>query len=320
MKPADLVVLIPAFNEEKTVGAVVRAVPRKMHGTSRVRVIVVDDGSTDRTAEKALKGGADAVVSHGVNRGLGRAFKTGIEEALSMGADLIVNMDADGQFNPGDIPKIIRPIIDGKADVVTCSRFKDKSLEPKMPWVKKFGNRFFTKTINFFTKSDFTDTQCGFRAYSREAALRLNLFARFTYTQEALIDLMHKGMRIEEVACKVAGQRKGKSKIVKHWYSYGIKAMVIVIRALRDYKPLQFFGTIGLLLFLAGALSALFLWARLLVQHRIDPFMWVVYADVVLIVLGFLLMILALLADMLDRQRKLQEEILYRMKKREFEK
>jgi len=318
MKPADLVVLIPAFNEERTVGAVVRAVPRKMHGVGSVRVIVVDDGSTDRTAEKAGKGGADAVVSHGANRGLGRAFKTGIEAALSMGADLIVNMDADGQFNPGDIPKIIQPILDGKADVVTCSRFKDKSLEPKMPWVKKFGNRFFTSTINFFTKSNFTDTQCGFRAYTREAALRLNLFARFTYTQEALIDLVHKGMRIEEVACRVAGQRKGKSKVVAHWYTYGAKAMVIVIRALRDYKPLQFFGTIGLLLFLAGGLSALFLWVRLLLQHRIDPFMWVVYADAVLIVLGFLLMVLALLADMLDRQRKLQEEILYRMKKSEF--
>jgi len=319
-KKTSLVVLIPAFNEEKTIASVIKAIPRKIQGISKVLVLIVNDGSKDNTVLKARKAKADKVVSHKKNKGLGIAFKTGIEEALKMKADIIVNIDADGQFNPNDIEKIIEPILKEKADMVTCSRFKDKALEPRMPFVKKFGNKLFTKMINFFTKSCFTDTQCGFRAYNREAALRLNLFAKFTYTQEVLIDLLHKGMRIKEVACKVEGERRGKSRVVSHWYSYGIKALIIVIRTLRDYKPLQFFGAIGLLLFLLGAISAFVLWVRLLLIHQIDPFMWVVYADLVLIVVGFLLMILALIADMIDRQRRLQEETLYRLRKKELEK
>lgn len=311
----NLVVLIPAFNEQRTISHVIRKVPRKIPGIKKVSVLVVDDGSSDATAKAASQAGADRIVSHNANKGLGAAFKTGINAGLAMGADIIVNIDADGQFNPADIEKLIKPILQNRADVVTCSRFKDKAICPKMPFIKKFGNKAFTAAINLFTGSSFTDTQCGFRAYSREAALRANLFARFTYTQEVLIDLMQKGMRILEVACQVKGQREGQSRVVSHWYSYGAKALIIVLRTLRDYKPLQFFGSIGLGLFLLGAISALALWIRLLLLHKISPYAWVVYADVILIVLGFLLIVLALIADMVDRQRKLEEEILYRLKR-----
>jgi len=316
----NLVVLIPAFNEQDTIASVIKKIPRKILGIKKVTVLVVDDGSSDSTLKVARQSGADAVISHNTNRGLGAAFKTGLNTALAMGADIIVNIDADGQFNPADIEKLIKPILQNRADVVTCSRFKDKALCPKMPFIKKFGNNVFTAAINLFTGSGFTDTQCGFRAYSREAALRANLFARFTYTQEVLIDLMQKGMRILEVACEVKGQREGQSKVVRHWYTYGLRAMLIVLRTLRDYRPMQFFGSIGLALFAAGAISAFILWARLLLIHKISPYTWVVYADVILIVLGFLLMILALIADMVDRQRKLEEEILYKLKKMELEK
>ncbi|MFA4907577.1 MAG: glycosyltransferase [archaeon] len=313
----SVVVMIPAFNEEKSIGAVIKAIPRKI-GKARVKVLVVDDGSADKTATVSRKAGADRVVSHRTNKGLGTAFRTGLEESLKMGADVIVNIDADGQFNPRDIPKIANPVLGGKADVVTCSRFLDKRLEPEMPWVKKFGNGIFTSIINFFTKKKFTDTQCGFRAYSRETALRTILFGKFTYTQEVLLDLSQKGFRIIEVAAKVKGQRKGKSRIVSHWWDYGAKALIIIVRCLRDYKPLKFFGAIGIALFALGGISALFLLYRLLEFHKISPYLWVVYMDVVLIILGFLLMILALLADMMDRQRKIQEEILYRLKKAEI--
>ena len=319
-KMPKLVVLIPALNEEKTIASVIKAIPRKLEGISKVLVLVVDDGSTDRTVQRARLAKADKIVSHNGNKGLGIAFQTGLDTGLRMGAGIIVNIDADGQFNPNDISKIIAPILQDKADVVTCSRFLDKSLEPKMPSIKKFGNKVFTKIVNLFTGSNFTDTQCGFRAYSKEAALRANLFAKFTYTQEVLMDLSQKGMRIKEVACKVTGERSGKSRIVKHWYSYGIRALLIIVRTLRDYKPLQFFGSIGTILFLAGAISAVILWLRLMLFHRIDPLMWMVYADIILIVLGFLLIILALIADLVDRQKKIQEEILYRIKKKEIEK
>ena len=307
-----LVVLIPALNEEKTIGSVIRAIPRNIAGLGKALVLVVDDGSIDRTVQKSRLAKADKIVSHGVNEGLGIAFKTGIENALEMGADIIVNIDADGQFNPGDIKKIIEPILSGKADVVTCSRFKRKAFEPKMPFVKRLGNKLFTKMINLFTKSSFTDTQCGFRAYSREAALRLNLFAKFTYTQETLIDLINNGMRIEEVACKVRGQREGQSRVVKSWYGYGAKALTIVVRTLRDYKPMLFFGGLGAILFLAGVIGVLYYW----IFSPLPTPGWIVYGIGLLIMLGFLLMILALIADMLDRQRRIQEEILYRLRKK----
>ena len=319
MQFKKLVVLIPAFNEEKTIASVIKAIPRRIPKVKKVEVLVVNDGSKDRTAEKAKKAGANKIYSHSKNMGLGIAFRDGIWQALKMKADIIVNIDADGQFNPKDIPKLVKPILKGKADVVTCSRFKDKALEPKMPWVKKFGNRLFTKLTNYLTKNNFTDTQCGFRAYNREAALRMNLFGKFTYTQEALLDLTQKGMRVKEVACKVVGERKGKSRVVSSWYSYGLKALIIIIRTIRDYEPLKFFGLIGLFLMLVGGISAFALWIRLLLIQMISPYMWVVYADVVFIILGFLLIILALIADMSDRQRKLQEEILYRVKKHEIE-
>jgi glycosyltransferase involved in cell wall biosynthesis len=307
-----LVVLIPALNEESTIGSVIRAIPRRIAGLGKILVLVVDDGSTDRTVQKARLAKADKIVSHGLNKGLGIAFKTGIETALKMGADIIVNIDADGQFNTEDIERIIALIASGKADVVTCSRFKKKSFEPKMPFVKKLGNKLFTRTINFFTKNNFTDTQCGFRAYSREAALRLSLFAKFTYTQETLIDLINKGMRIEEVACRVKGQRKGQSRMVKSWYSYGIKALLIVVRSLRDYKPMMFFGGIGTVLIGMGVVLGLYN----LFLNPIPTQVWEAYVLGILIVLGFLLMILALIADMLDRQRRIQEEILYRLRKK----
>lgn len=314
-----LVVLIPALDEEPTVGLVVKSIPRKIQGIGKVLVLVVDDGSTDKTAEKASSSGADRVIRHQGNLGLGVAFRTGIENALKMDADVIVNIDADGQFNPSDIPKVIGPVISGKADMVTCSRFKDKTLEPRMPFVKKFGNSLFKNLINILTGSNFTDTQCGFRAYSREAALKLNLFARFTYTQETLIDLLSRGMRIEEVACKVQGQREGKSRVVKHWYSYGLKALLIIVRTMRDYKPLQFFGGIGLLFITAGLVYGLIQVFRGFTPG-VDIPLWRIILTFLLILVGALMVVLALIADMLDRQRKIQEEALYRIKRKEFEK
>jgi len=312
-----IVVMIPAYNEEKTIGLVIRGVKKAV---PNAEVLVIDDGSTDNTSREAGKAKADRIERHEENKGLGIAFKTGIESALEMKADIIVNIDADLQFNPEDIPKLVEPILKGKADVVTCSRFLDKRIEPKMPFVKRFGNSVFTWLISFLTKKKFTDTQCGFRAYSRESALRMNLFGKFTYTQEVLLDLAEKGFRIEEVACKVKGEREGKSRVVQNWHSYGIKASMIIIRAIRDYKPLRFFGGIGLTFMVVGFLSALALWVRLLLLHRINPYMWVAYADAVLLIIGFLLIMLALVADMLGRQRKIQEEIIYRIKKQQFDK
>jgi len=319
MKNPKIAVNIPAFNEEKTIAQVIKQVPRTIPGVKKVSVIVIDDGSSDRTGDLARGvGGADKVARHTVNRGLGVAFRTGLEEALKLGADIIVTMDADGQFDPKDIPRLIQPIMEDKADVVTCSRFKDRAMVPKMPWVKKFGNSVFTKIVSFLTGKKFTDTQCGFRAYSREAALRATLFGKFTYSQEVLLDLSQKGMVIEEVACRVRGQREGQSKIVSHWYSYGAKALLIIMRAVRDYSPLKFFGIPGGIIFGAGLVTGLFMAAYWLLYTQTYPYTSLISVSALLLTIGFLMMAVALLADLSGRQRKIQEEILYRIKKKEF--
>lgn len=315
-----LVVMIPAFNEAKTIGRVIKLIPRKIKGIKKVKVLVVDDGSTDETVKEARKAKADRIVSFPSNKGLGIGFKTGIMNALKMGADVIVNIDADLQFNPKDIPELIKPIQSGEADMVSCSRFARKEFMPEMPWVKKIGNKIVTGIVNFSTGKKFTDTQCGFRAYSKEAALRLNLFGRFTYTQEVFLDLVNKGLRIKEVPLRVKGERAyGKSKVVSHWYSYGVKALLIIIRSLRDYHPLKFFGSIGLLVFLLGFLPGFALFLRWLATGTTSPYTSFISVSGALMVIGFLLIILALVADMLERQRKIQEEILYLARKKEIE-
>ena len=314
--PKKVVVTIPAFNEEKTIGDVIRQIPRNCAET--VEILVINDGSRDRTVEAAESAGADHILTHQKNLGLGTAFKNGINQALRLGADIIVNIDADGQFNPADIPRLIQPIIDNRAEMVTCSRFKDPRLTPHMPFLKIFGNKFFAKTLNLFLGQRFHDTQCGFRAYSREAAMNLTLFSKYTYTQEVFIDLIKKGFRIMEIPCRVMGQRKGKSRVVKNILSYGLKVSLIIIRSSRDYEPLKFFGFPGAIMMGLGALSGLILFLRWFFIGKVNPYLIVVYANIFLIIVGSLLLVLGLLADMLDRNRQLQEEVLYRMKKEEY--
>ena len=314
-----LIVMIPALNEEESIATVIKAIQKiRIKGINKIQILVMDDGSTDNTAKIAKKLGA-VVSSSKINQGLGITFKNGIEKALELGADIIAQIDADNQFDANDIPRLVQPIIEGKAGMVSCSRFKDKNLVPKMPGIKKFGNNIFTFIISKLTGQKFTDTQCGFRAYSKEACLRLNLQGKFTYTQEVFLDLAFKNVPIQEVACKVRGEREfGKSKIVKSWYSYGTKALMIILRSLRDYKPLLFFGLIGSFFFGIGAIMLLWLFVRWLLIHQTSPFTSLISASALLIIIGFILFVLALIADMLGRQKKTQEEILYQLKLKKY--
>jgi len=318
MNGKKLIVMIPCYNEEKTIEKLIRLIPRKIKGISRVEVLVMNDGSKDDTVKLAKKAKADKISSHFPNKGLGVNFKLGLEEALKMKADIVVNIDADLQFNPKDIPKIVGPILKGEADVVTATRFADPKLIPEMSAIKKFGNHFFTKIISLLLKQKFTDTQCGFRAYTKEACMRTNLFGKFTYTQEVFLDLANKGMRIIEVSIKVKGERDGKSRIVKSWYSYGIKSSLIILRTVRDNHPLKFFGSIGMVLFLLGFVPGIWLFVRWLLQGITSPYGSLIILSGVLIILGLLMIVLGLLADMQDRQRKIMEEILYEQKKNKY--
>lgn len=315
-----LVVIIPALNEEKTVATVISAIPKNIPGISQIATIVVDDGSTDRTAELARQAGA-AVVRHVTNQGVGAAFHSGIEAALASGADIIVNIDADGQFNPADIPKLIEPILAGRAEFVTATRFAKPELMPVMPALKLWGNQQMVRIINFLTGKNFTDVACGFRAYSREAALRLTLFGRFTYTQESLIDLAFKNIPMTEVPLKVRGEREfGKSRVASNLWKYAVKSATIIFRAARDYQPFTFFGIPGLVIFALGVVGGLFLLVHYLQTGQTAPFRSLVIVSGILLILGFIMLALSLLADMIHRNRVLIEQQLYLQRKSTYKK
>jgi glycosyltransferase involved in cell wall biosynthesis len=312
-----LVINIPCFNEEKTLGSVLQQLPKKLEGINTIEVLVIDDGSTDKTAKIAKEFGAK-VITHKHNRGLGVAFRTGKNAALKAGADIIVTMDADGQFNPKDIPQLIKPILNQECDVVTVSRFLKDSVVTKMPLIRKFGNWGFTALVNKLTGQKLTDSQCGFRAYSREAAMRLNLKGKFTYTQEAFINLIEQGMKIKEIPSEIKYFSDRKSHISGKLVRYGFKSLGIMAKAVRDIRPLDFFGLPGMVSltigFMGGAYS-LFYYATTLTTGQIKQLFNV---SVFFMIFGVTLMVLALLADMMKTIISNQEEILYRLKKQDY--
>lgn len=310
-----LTVTIPALNESKTIGSVIDAIPKNIPGIDTISVIVVDDGSTDDTKNIASSRGAN-VVSHRFPQGVGSAFHTGLYNALKQGADIIVNVDADGQFNPQDIPKLITLIQEGRADFVTATRFAKPEFMPSMPAIKVWGNKWVTRMVNGITGKNFTDVSCGFRAYSRETALRLTMFGKFTYTQETLIDAAFKGLHIVEIPLQIRGERQhGQSRVASNLWRYATKSASIMFRAARDYKPFYFFGVPGLILALFGIATGLFLVWHYLTTGQTYPYRSLVPGSGILLIIGFLLFFMSMLADMQHRNRLVLEKILYLTRK-----
>jgi glycosyltransferase involved in cell wall biosynthesis len=200
-----LVVGLPALNEGRTIGDVIHAIPREIPGIKDVEVLVIDDGSTDETGLRAAEAGAH-VIRHESTRGVGAAFQTALAYAIERDADMIVSIDADGQFDPRTIPQLIEPVVAGRADFSTASRFADPALAPQMPWIKRWGNRMMSRLISRLAGRSFHDVSCGMRCYNRRAALSLNLLGCFTYTQEVFLNLAFKNMRIVEVPIAVRGE------------------------------------------------------------------------------------------------------------------
>jgi len=250
------VVLIPAYNEEENISQAVMSIPRKIMGIEKVEVLVVNDGSEDKTIEYAMNGGADKIVSHKRNSGVGASFMTGVRNAILMNADIVVTVDADSQFDSGQIPELIVPILNQQADVVIGSRFQNKK-PANIPRIKYIGNNIFSKLVSLVVGQKFTDTQTGFRAYSKEALLNISVVNDFTYTQEVLIDLKFKRMRIVEVPVSVSYDDKRKSRVVKSIFGYSSRALSIIARTLTFHRPVFSFGVLGALLCGGGILAKL---------------------------------------------------------------
>lgn len=307
-----VVVLIPAHNEADTVGTVIAAIPRKLEAVESVTVLLLDDGSTDDTSTVGKKAGADAVLTSKIQIGLSRVLRRGIREALTVGADIIVTLDADGQHNPRDIARIIRPIQQQQADLVLGSRFLDG--RPQMGLGRRLANRLASWVTGVLSGISVTDSQTGYRAYSREAALRLWISSRYTYTQETIIQAAHRDLRVVEVPITVT-ERRGSSRLVKGLPSYALRAGQTILVTYLNYKPLRFFLLIGSTLTLLGLAAGLRVLIHFLTTGMVQPFLPSAILTAVLIITGFQVITVGLFAEMIKSNREITEEILYELRR-----
>ncbi len=313
-----LVINIPAYNEEAVIGTTISHMPRHFAGIDEVLIQIVDDGSSDQTATVAEKAGADFVLRHGINRKLGVMFATASENALRVGADIMVNIDADGQFDSAEIQKLIDPILNNQADMVVGDRFRESSAK-NIPWIKDFFNRLGASLVGSFLNVKTDDLTCGFRAHSRETLLRLNNPTGFTYTQETIIDAIGKNLRVLWVPVQVTYFADRKSKIVKSVYSFVNNSARIILKAVRDVRPMKFFGVPGLFLIAIALVGFI----AFLVQYfgsgfKVTPYLNYLLSSSILFIIGIQLLIFAFIADMIKSNRKLTEDMMYQMKKERY--
>jgi glycosyltransferase involved in cell wall biosynthesis len=313
-----LLIYMPAFNEEKHIQQVISNLPRKLEKIDTIQYLVIDDGSTDNTAMIALSSGAQ-VVSHGRNRGVGAAFHSAVQFALENYADILVGIDADGQFNPADIPAMIEPIIADKADMLVGNRFAS-GMPEHMPRTKYWGNKKVAQLIQYVSGQKFQDVSCGFRAYSREALFRLNIFAEFTYTHETILSLVFQGMRIMEYPIWIKYFPERKSRVAASISHYAAQTSRIILRVLLDYRPLRVFGAIGGICLTIGSGFILFLLGYFALTNNFSPYKNTGFIGLGFIIFGMLVLLIALIADMLNRVRLNQDKLLYEFKKTRYEK
>jgi glycosyltransferase involved in cell wall biosynthesis len=293
IKRMKIVITIPAYNEEKTITPVLQSIRKAMDKTDYdYKILVVDDGSTDKTVEVSKKAGADVVYSHKKNCGLAIAFKTEMEKCIEMQADIIVHTDADGQYPSFYIPEMIKKVEQGY-DLVLGSRF-GKGKYGNTSSMKKFGNRAFARVFSNLLKTKITDTTTGFRAFTREVA-ELPLINTFTYTQEQLIRAGKERMKIGEIPIDTNPTRP--SRLFKNPFDYAIKAWINILRIYRDFEPLKFFGRIGLLFIFAGFIIGLFIIYNILAFGRAGGIPRVVLS-MLLIMVGVQILLFGFLADM----------------------
>ncbi len=313
------IIIIPALNEEKTIGKVISDIPKTLFDDVCVEVVVVNDGSTDGTVDICKNAGA-YIINHASTQGVGASFADGVNEALRRQADFAVNMDADGQMNPKDIEKLLLPIYEGKADMVTASRFMDPKMYPDMPAIKRWGNDRVAGIISSIVGVKYHDVSCGFRAYNKEALLRLNLFGRFTYTQESFISLAgNRHIRIMEVPVEIEGVRKyGKSRVASNVFKYAIRSGSIILSAFKDYRPIRFFGGLSLISLIIGIFFEAIMFIYYFMTGHFTNYLWAGLIGAFMGITAMVFMILMIVSDTLSKIKRTQEEVLYYSKKNEF--
>ena len=308
-----LIVQIPCLNEEQVIATTVAQIPRQVPGFDRVEVLIIDDGSTDRTVEVAQAAGADHIVRFPHNRGLALAFLSGLEHSVRLGADVIVHTDADNQYDASCIPALVKPILDGTADIVVGVRPIDDI--PEFSWLKKRLQRAGSWLVRKLSNTRVEDVTSGFRAYSRDAALRLTVVSEFTYTHETLIQAGRSGMAVAQVPVRVNPKTRP-SRLFRSIPQYIRRSVSTMLRVYAVYQPFKLFATMGAVLFAAGlALCVRYVYFVAIGQGK-GHVQSVMLAGVLLI-LGFQSAVMGLLAELIGANRKLIQEILYRVRKAE---
>lgn len=300
-----LIIQIPCLNEEATLAIALRALPRSVQGFDCVEWLVIDDGSTDATSALAKELGVDHVVRHPVNRGLAAAFMTGLETCLTLGADVVVNTDADNQYEADDIPLLTAPILGGDADMVIGAR--PINATEHFSWVKKQLQMLGSWAVRIVSKTEVADAPSGFRAISRDAAMRLNVFNAYTYTLETIIQAGLSNLRVMSVPIRTNEDLRP-SRLVKSISSYVRRSLVTIFRVFVTYRPLYFFFWLAILLALPGLVLGLrFLYYFF--SSGGDGHVQSLIAASLLLTLSALSAMVSLLADLIATNRKLLERI-----------
>ncbi len=309
-----LIIQIPCYNEADTLGITLGELPRQVEGFDAVEWLIIDDGCTDNTVEIARAHGVDHVSSLRRNQGLARGFMAGLEACLKLGADVIVNTDADNQYNAKDIQALVKPILEGRADIVVGTR-PVADIAHFSP-AKKFLQKLGSWVVRAVSGTQIDDAPSGFRAISREAALRLNVFSEYTYTLETIIQAGQKNMAITSVPVGVNEDLRP-SRLIHSVPSYIWRSVGTIVRIFAVYRPFRFFMTLGTLLFALGFLLGLrFLYYFLIAGSAAGHVQSLILAGA-LLGMGFQTMLVAFLADLLAVNRKLMEEVQFRVRKSE---
>ncbi|MBP5160359.1 MAG: glycosyltransferase family 2 protein [Lachnospiraceae bacterium] len=310
-----LIIQIPCYNEEATLGVTIADLPRHIDGIDEIEYLIIDDGSTDRTVEIARSLGVQHIVHFAKNKGLAKGFMAGLDASLRAGADIIVNTDADNQYCGADIEALIRPILEGKADFVVGERPIDETAH--FSPIKKKMQHLGSWTVRVASKTRIPDAPSGFRALSREAALRVNVTNPYTYTLETIIQAGHNRTAIDSVKVRTNPELR-KSRLFHSMIGYIKRSMVTILRSFMMYKPLSFFGIIGGICIIAG----LALGIRFLVYLGLGEGTGHVQSLIltaILLLMGFMTIVIGLQADIIAANRKILEDIQYHVRRTDYE-
>ena len=310
-----LIIQIPCLNEAETLEIALNDLPRQIDGIDEIEYLIINDGSTDDTVEVARNWGVHHVVTFKKNKGLARGFMAGLDACLRAGADIIVNTDADNQYNGADIEKIVRPIIDGKADIVIGERPIDDT-EHFSPLKKKL-QHIGSWTVRVASKSDIPDAPSGFRAYSREAAMHLNVVNEYTYTLETIVQAGHEKMAMTSVPIRTNAELRA-SRLFSSMFGYVKKSMVTIIRSFIMYKPLRFFGGIGAVIFLLGLILGIRYLVFMFTGDASGHVQSLILAST-LLMMGTMTIIIGLQADIIAANRKILEDVQYHVRKIDYD-